>query len=132
MSVLKTASRMVLCSLPVLAFFLLFPAVVLALKWDGRLEWNWALVFVPMWFVHVVVLGVLLKIRSVMAKNAEEVFEAGDDESSRADVEEKKRNAKRVLTSLAGFVGLLLLQQIALVAKLQGATAASWFLVLVP
>lgn len=132
LAVLKTASRMVLCMLPVFATILLLPAVVLSLKWDNRITWSWTLVFIPMWFVQIVVLSLLLKLRAVMSKSVDEVFEAGEDEESRADTEEKKQNAKRLLTRVAGFVVLLLLQEFMLAAALQGYMKTSWFLVMAP
>jgi len=126
----KSASRMVLCALPLIAVVLLFPAVALSLKWDRRIAMNWMIVFAPMWIVHLIVLVLLLKLRAVMSATAD--TEACEDESEKAEAEEKKRKVKQVFSITACMVVLIMAQEAVMAAKLQGDTQASWFLVLIP
>jgi len=126
----KSASRMVLCALPLIAVVLLLPAVALSLRWDRRIALNWMLVFAPMWIVHLIVLVLLLKLRSVMSAAAD--TEACEDETERADAEERKLKVKRLFSITSCMVILIMAQEAVMAAKLQGDTQASWFFVLIP
>lgn len=126
----KSASRMVLFVLPIIAAILLFPAVALSLKWDNRIGLNWTLVFVPLWIIQIIVLILVLKLRAFMSTRIG--AEAAEDESDRASAAERKRKVMQVVTASACMVVLLLIQEAAVAAKLQGDTQASWVLVLIP
>lgn len=128
----KTASRMVLCALPVIAVALLLPAVALSLRWDQRIAMNWMIVFAPMLIVHLIVLMLVLRLRTDPMVSAAADNEACEDESEQADAEERKSKVKRVLSITACMVVLIMAQEAVMAAKLQGDTQASWFLVLIP
>merc|ERR1719487_183040 len=127
----RMASRLLLCALPFLAALLLFPAVALSLKWDGRVSWNWNIVFIPMWFVQVISLLLVLKLRSSVPATVDGAFEGQDDEDS-ADSELKKDKVRRVFTVSAGLLLLLIAQEALLASQLQGYTKTSWFLIAIP
>jgi len=132
MTVSKKASSMVLCALPFIAVLVLFPAVALALKWDHTISMNWAIVFIPMWVVHIVVLLLLVKLRSIMAA-PDSPLEAGqEEEEDRAEAEEKKAKIRKFFSIAACLMFIVIVQEALVVAKLQGILNVSWFVVMLP
>merc|ERR1719310_1616730 len=98
---MKTASRMVLCALPCVAVFVFLPVVILSLKWDERISWNWAIIFIPAWFPQLLFVLIVLKLRSLL-KSSEGVPLEEEDEEDTADTEEKRLKMTRCLLAVAG------------------------------
>jgi hypothetical protein len=126
----RTASRMLLWALPFLAALLLFPPVAISLKWDGRVSWNWNLVFVPVWLAQIVLLLLVYFARRFAAGSVAGETE-GEDHVDEAEKEEKK-NVKRFFTIVFCIVLSLIVQEALFAGKLQGYLQASWFVALIP
>lgn len=133
LSLTKSASRMVLVALPFVTVVLIFPAVAVSLKWDGETSWNWRVVFIPLWIVHLVVVFLLLKLRTAVSGPLLEPEDEDVDPIERAAAEEKKHKMKWMVTVSIGVVLLLIIQEAILAGKLEGdLNTTSWFVVLLP
>lgn len=123
-----------------LLVFLLFP-IFLSLQADGKVAWDWAAVFAPLWFLDIIVLIVLISLPTKMSDEEAaqaEMEETGNDELG-MDEEDRKRKRKererkarltRTLGILFHCLGIVF--QILIVLKLDEKLPASWWIAFIP
>merc|ERR1719460_361219 len=99
-SMLKKASRIFLCALPIIAGIIFFPAVILSLKLDDRIRWNWVAVFIPVWVAQLPLFLITFKLRLVLTSHEDSSTseEGAEGDAADADAEDTKRRVKSILT----------------------------------
>jgi|Transcript_10548 curved DNA-binding protein CbpA len=131
---LTTASKIVLCSLPVVSALVFFPAVVFSLRWDGKITWHWAVAFIPAWTFQLVFVLFLLWMRSLISMLADAVSEEfeKDEEEDRAAKEESQRRLRSTLSLGICIIVMIMIQEAVFAMRLQGSISGSWFLIALP
>jgi hypothetical protein len=130
LSYLRKASRMVLCALPIVAGCIFFPAIILSLKWEERISWNWAIPFIPMWATQLILIVLCLTLRSMA--NVPDTSAEEEDMEDRHNHEVKIQKMKRIFSLAACTLFLMMIQEGLLAARLQRSFSSSWFLVCIP
>lgn len=125
----KRERAVVLMVILSLSLAILSPAIMVALKWDGTVTWNWCVIFIPLWIFQAV--GMLFLLRCVDAQPPDG-DEAYWDEEGRHMYAERQHAVRMVRCSGGLVIVLLALLELLVAMRLQGIIGFSWFLVLLP